>query len=89
MHSHVVIDIGANLGFYSLLPAALGYETHGFDLQLDCQSEEGREANRRIEFRLIRPDTVELPGQTTLESLAQSSDTEADQVEEGPTDEQN
>ncbi|APE42580.1 hypothetical protein BOO69_03465 [Sulfitobacter alexandrii] len=55
----------------------------------DNKTEEGREANRRIEFRLIRPDTVELPGQTTLESLAQSSDTEADQVEEGPTDEQN
>jgi OOP family OmpA-OmpF porin len=55
----------------------------------DNKTEVGREANRRIEFRLIRPKTVELPGQTTLESIAQSSDTEADQVEEGPTDEQN
>ncbi|GLT09287.1 membrane protein [Sulfitobacter porphyrae] len=55
----------------------------------DNKTEVGREANRRIEFRLIRPKTVELPGQTTLESVAQSSDTEADQVEEGPTDEQN
>ncbi|QFT57584.1 putative lipoprotein YiaD precursor [Sulfitobacter sp. THAF37] len=55
----------------------------------DNKTEAGREANRRIEFRLMRPDTVELPGQTTLESLAQSGDTEVDQVEEGPTDEQN
>ncbi|OAN77842.1 hypothetical protein A8B82_11565 [Sulfitobacter sp. EhC04] len=55
----------------------------------DNKTEVGREANRRIEFRLIRPKTVDLPGQTTLESIAQSGDTEADQVEEGPTDEQN
>lgn len=55
----------------------------------DNKTEEGREANRRIEFRLMRPDTVELPEQTTLESLAQSGDTETDQVEEGPTNEQN
>jgi OOP family OmpA-OmpF porin len=51
------------------------------------QSEEGREANRRIEFKLIRPDTVDAPEQTTLESISQSSDTEAEQVQEGANDE--
>jgi len=38
-------------------------------------SEAGREANRRIEFRLVRPDTVATPSETTLENTAQSSDT--------------
>ena len=51
------------------------------------QSEEGREANRRIEFKLMRPDTVDAPEQTTLESISQSSDTEAEQVQEGANDE--
>lgn len=51
------------------------------------KSEEGREANRRIEFKLIRPDTVDAPEQTTLESISQSSDTEAEQVQEGANDE--
>ncbi|MDF1728504.1 MAG: OmpA family protein [Sulfitobacter sp.] len=55
----------------------------------DNQTEEGREANRRIEFRLIRSDTVETVEQTTLESMAQSGDTVAEQSEESTADEQN
>jgi len=55
----------------------------------DNKTEAGREANRRIEFKLIRPDTVATPTQTTLESAAQSSDTAQDQTDEGTTDEQN
>jgi OOP family OmpA-OmpF porin len=41
----------------------------------DNDTEAGREANRRIEFRLIRPDTVDTPEQTTLETTAENSDT--------------
>ena len=41
----------------------------------DNDTEAGREANRRIEFRLLRPDTVSDTGETTLESAAQSGDT--------------
>lgn len=40
----------------------------------DNATEEGREANRRIEFRLVRPDTVATPEQTTLETAAETSD---------------
>ncbi|KIN70701.1 OmpA domain protein [Sulfitobacter noctilucae] len=52
-------------------------------------TEAGREANRRIEFRLIRPDTVSEPGQTTLESVTQTSDTTEESTQEGASDEQN
>lgn len=58
----------------------------------DNKTEDGREENRRIEFRLIRPDTVDLPEETTLESIANSSDTDTENTqsnEEGSTDEQN
>ena len=55
----------------------------------DNGTEAGREANRRIEFRLIRPDTVSDPEQTTLESTAKTGDTLRDQVQEGLNDEQN
>ena len=48
----------------------------------DNGTEAGREANRRIEFRLIRPDTASTPEQTTLETTAQSGDTEPDQTTE-------
>ena len=41
----------------------------------DNGTEAGREANRRIEFRLVRPDTVTTPDETTLENAAQSGDT--------------
>ena len=37
------------------------------------ETEEGREANRRIEFRLIRPETDE----TALENTEDTGDTEA------------
>ncbi len=53
----------------------------------DNKTEEGREANRRIEFRLIRPDTVEAPGQTTLENAAETGDTSSEETsEESPTE---
>lgn len=65
----------------------------------DNATENGREANRRIEFRLIRPDTVDTPDQTTLESTEKSDDTQdADsgteaqndtEATEGTSDEQN
>ncbi|WP_299723776.1 OmpA family protein [uncultured Tateyamaria sp.] len=42
----------------------------------DNDSEEGREANRRIEFKLIRPKRSLPVGETTLESIAGSSDIE-------------
>lgn len=41
----------------------------------DNKTEEGREANRRIEFRLIRPEPIK-EEQTTLESVAQSGQTD-------------
>lgn len=55
----------------------------------DNTTNDGREANRRIEFRLIRPDTVATPDQTTLETISQSGDTDGTKSEEGTTDEQN
>jgi len=58
----------------------------------DNDSEEGREANRRIEFKLIRPEPIK-PQQTTLESLEEPiEDTDeagADGDQEGTQDEQN
>ena len=57
----------------------------------DNDSEDGREANRRIEFRLIRPKPVE-EEQTTLESIeepVQESDDQAQQDQEDTSDEQN
>ncbi|MDC0135108.1 OmpA family protein [Sulfitobacter sp.] len=41
----------------------------------DNGTEAGREANRRIEFRLVRPDTVSTPDETTLENAAETNDT--------------
>lgn len=60
----------------------------------DNKTEDGREANRRIEFHLIRPDTVAVPEETTLESVAQTSDTTTDtqtdtETSTDTTDEQN
>ncbi|WP_299690218.1 OmpA family protein [uncultured Tateyamaria sp.] len=56
-------------------------------------SEEGREANRRIEFRLIRPKPSAPEGETTLETLAGSGNTEETAEpateEEAQSDEQN
>ncbi|MEL7099056.1 MAG: OmpA family protein [Pseudomonadota bacterium] len=46
-------------------------------------TEEGREANRRIEFRLIRPAPSTPEGETTLESVAQSADTGATEATTG------
>ncbi|MBU3261696.1 OmpA family protein [Roseovarius sp. PS-C2] len=57
----------------------------------DNDTEEGREANRRIEFRLIRPKPVE-EEQTTLESLEEpreEGDDQAQQGQEDTSDEQN
>ena len=61
----------------------------------DNKTEEGREANRRIEFRLIQPETAESEDETTLESADETGDTtteeigESDETEEGSGDEQN
>ncbi|MFT5784971.1 MAG: OOP family OmpA-OmpF porin [Ascidiaceihabitans sp.] len=59
----------------------------------DNDSEGGREANRRIEFRLIRPAPTLDEGQTTLESIAETSNTQqvddAQTGTEGTADEQN
>lgn len=42
----------------------------------DNNTEAGREANRRIEFRLIRPEPSIPEGESALESIAENSDTE-------------
>ncbi|MBM1633627.1 OmpA family protein [Sulfitobacter mediterraneus] len=55
----------------------------------DNKTEAGREENRRIEFKLIRPDTVAIPEETTLESVAESGDTPEASDAEGTSDEQN
>lgn len=56
----------------------------------DNKTEAGREANRRIEFHLIRPDTVAVPTETTLESIAQTGDTQNEtEADTDTTNEQN
>lgn len=55
----------------------------------DNSTEDGREANRRIEFRLIETDSEETQDQTALETTSQSGDTEEATTQEGTTDEQN
>lgn len=53
----------------------------------DNDTEAGREANRRIEFRLIRPDTVATPDETTLETAAETGDTDQNATtEESPSE---
>ena len=34
--THIVVDGGMNVGFYTLLTAIMGYTVHSFELQLDC-----------------------------------------------------
>lgn len=41
----------------------------------DNKTEAGREANRRIEFRLVRPDITETPSETALENADENGDT--------------
>lgn len=53
----------------------------------DNGTEAGREANRRIEFRLIRAEGDETSGQSALETTGQTGDTGADTTtEESPTE---
>lgn len=47
----------------------------------------GREANRRIEFRLIRPVKLQPEGETALESTAESGNTDTGPETEGSGDE--
>lgn len=50
----------------------------------DNKTEQGREANRRIAFKLIRPDPAAPEDETTLETIAGSGDTQDQQgTEEG------
>ncbi len=55
----------------------------------DNGTEEGREANRRIEFKLIRPKPTPPEQETTLETSAGSGDTDAQEgsTAEGTSDE--
>ena len=55
----------------------------------DNGSEEGREANRRIAFVLIRPAPVAVDTETTLESTAQPLQSDATADDAGETREQN
>ncbi|KEJ88748.1 OmpA family protein [Sulfitobacter donghicola] len=48
----------------------------------DNDTEAGREANRRIEFRLVRPKTASTPDETTLETAAENGDTASDTTTE-------
>ncbi|WP_299368765.1 OmpA family protein [uncultured Tateyamaria sp.] len=57
----------------------------------DNDTEDGREANRRIEFKVIRPTSSAPEVETTLETIAGTGDTEASTDEDttGTPDEQN
>ncbi|MEM7521685.1 MAG: OmpA family protein, partial [Pseudomonadota bacterium] len=55
----------------------------------DNSTEEGREANRRIEFKLVRSEETPVEVENPSESAAPSSDPEGPTSQESTTDEQN
>ncbi|MFK7867912.1 MAG: phosphate ABC transporter substrate-binding/OmpA family protein [Roseobacter sp.] len=52
----------------------------------DNATQDGREANRRIEFRLILPEPSEAEIKTTLETISENGDTEITETAEQPVE---
>jgi len=76
-----------------ILTSSFSAKGYGESLPLqDNKTEEGREANRRIKFKLIRPEPSIKEGESMLETIAETSDTpqpESTRSGEGETNEQN
>ena len=65
----VVIDIGANTGFYSLFAMKLGYKTHAIDIQPLCSQHVWTSALENHEHDLLLAHNLGLgsaPGETQI-----------------------